>query len=82
MSLQDLTPVGILALCLYITIKDLVIPLSKKRINNQKDRTLHLQSNPINLDRLYQEFKDFKEAQCKWNEKIEDTVHQLEREKR
>lgn len=89
MNLKDLAPIAILALTLYLTIKDLVIPLVKKRMNNNKNITLDL-GNPggINVDRLYQEFKDFKENQGKWNEKMErrwekqdERVDNLERRK-
>jgi hypothetical protein len=51
-------------------VKDALIPLLK-RVNGRK-------SNPINIDRLYQEFKDFKETQEKWNDKIEKEIEKLE----
>jgi len=54
-------------LTIYILVKEVVIP---KR-NNRKNNEVKKESNPINIDRFYQEFKDFKEAQCKWNDKIE-----------
>jgi len=72
MNLQDLTPIGFLLLILYIIVKDLVVPLTKKLISNHKEKPLDLSPNPINIDRFYQEFKDFKEAQCKWNDKQEE----------
>ena len=53
---------------IYILVKEVVIP----RRNNRKG------INPINLDRFYQEFKDFKEAQCKWNEKMEKKYEKID----
>jgi len=35
--------------------------------------------NPINLDRFYQAFKDFKETQEKWNDRIEGEINDLEK---
>jgi FtsZ-binding cell division protein ZapB len=88
MNFQGFSEVGLLALCLYITIKDLVIPLVKKKSNNKKNgHAKH--NNPINIDRLYQEFKDHKEAQNRWNEKMEsrlekfdDRMDQIERRRK
>jgi len=34
--------------------------------------------NPISIDAFYQAFKDFKEHQCKWNEKREEDIEKLE----
>ena len=56
---------------IYILVKEVVIP----RRNHRKN------SNPINIDRLYQEFKDFKEVQCKWNDKMEKEIEKLEEKK-
>ena len=56
---------------IYILVKEVVVP----RRNHKKN------GNPINIDRFYQEFKDFKEVQCKWNEKIEAKVEKLEEKK-
>ena len=61
MNLKDLPPIILALLIIYLLLKDALIPLIKKM--NGK--------NPINVDRLYQEFKDFKETQGKWNEKME-----------
>jgi len=35
--------------------------------------------NPINLDRFYQEFKDFKDTQEKWNDRIQGEIDDLEK---
>jgi len=55
--------IWMLVLTIIMLVKGAVIPLVKK-LKNKKN-------NPINLDRFYQEFKDFKRTQEKWNEKIE-----------
>ena len=60
-----------LVLITYILVKEVVIP----RRNHKKN------GNPINIDRFYQEFKDFKEVQYKWNDKIEAKVEKLEEKK-
>jgi len=70
---QNLDTVGILALGLYVLIKDVVVPLIKK--------SNHKASNPISLERLYQEFKDFKETQEKCNDKIDKRLEKLEEKK-
>lgn len=62
--------IWLLCLTVLILVKDALIPLLK-RVNGRK-------SNPINIDRLYQEFKDFKETQEKWNDKIEKEIEKLE----
>ena len=54
---------------IYILVKEVLIP----RRNNRRG------SNPINLDRFYQEFKDFKEAQCKWNDEIKEEIKHQDR---
>jgi Skp family chaperone for outer membrane proteins len=68
--MNNLNTVGLLALGLLILIKDVVVPLIRK-MNGRKN-------NPINMDRLYQEFKDFKVVQEKWNDKIEKRLEKLE----
>jgi len=68
--MNNLNTVGLLALGLLILIKDVVAPLIRK-MNGRKN-------NPINMDRLYQEFKDFKVVQEKWNDKIEKRLEKLE----
>ena len=60
-----------LALTTYIVVKEVLIPKRNHKKNN----------NPINLDRFYQEFRDFKEVQGKWNEKIEGKIEKLEEKK-
>jgi len=68
--MENLNLVGLLALTLYVLIKDVVVPLLRK-MN-------HKTANPISLDRLYQEFKDFKESQCKWCDKTDKRIEKLE----
>jgi len=53
--------IWLLALTLAVVIKGLVYVY--KKVTNR--------SNPISLSDLCREFKDFKESQEKWNEKIE-----------
>jgi hypothetical protein len=68
--MNNLNTLGLLALALLILIKDVVVPLVKRMNHNR--------ANPISLDRLYQEFKDFKETQGKWNEKVEKRIEKIE----
>jgi len=68
--MENLNLVGLLALTLYVLIKDVVVPLLRK-MN-------HKTANPISLDRLYQEFKDFKEFQVDLNKKFEDKLEKIE----
>ena len=56
---------------IYILVKEVVIPKRNHRKNG----------NPINIDRFYQEFKDFKETQGKWNDKMEKEIEKLEDKK-
>jgi len=63
--------IWLLCLTVLILVKDALIPLLKK--GNSRRR-----GNPINIDRLYQEFKDFKQTQEKWNDKIEKEIEKLE----
>ena len=67
--------VWLLVLTVFILIKNAIVPLIKLiavKLNGKKN-------NPISLDRLYQAFKDFKETQEKWNEKIEERIRDLEK---
>jgi len=64
--MMDEKIVWLLVLTVFILTKNAVVPLIR-RLNGKKD-------NPINLDRFYQEFKDFKRTQEKWNEKIEEEL--------
>lgn len=64
MNLSGLGTEGVLVLALIMLVKDLLIPMYK-RLNGRG------KGNPINLDRLYQAFKDFKDTQEEWNENIE-----------
>jgi len=50
--------------------------MSRKR--NHKKET----GNPVGLDVFYQEFKDFKDTQHKWNDRIEGEIKELERMRR
>jgi len=68
--MNNLNTLGLLALALLILIKDVVVPLLKRMNHNR--------ANPISLDCLYQEFKDFKETQEKWNEKVEKRIEKIE----
>ena len=63
--------IWLLCLTVLILVKDALIPLLKKANGRRR-------GNPINIDRLYQEFKDFKETQEKWNDKIEKEIEKLE----
>jgi len=71
--MNNLNTVGLLALGLLILIKDVVAPLIRK-MN-------HKTANPISLERLYQEFKDFKETQKEWNDKTDERLEKLEEKK-
>ena len=66
--------IWLLCLTVLILVKDALIPLLKKT-NGRK------RGNPINIDRLYQEFKDFKESQTEWNKKIEGEINALRNKK-
>lgn len=55
--------IWLLVLTIIILTKGAIVPLIQKLRNKG--------NNPINLDRFYQEFKDFKRTQEKWNEKID-----------
>jgi len=37
--------------------------------------------NPKSIDVFYQEFKDFKKTQEKWNDRIEEEIKELEKKK-
>jgi hypothetical protein len=71
--MNNLNTVGLLALGLLILIKDVVVPLIKK-MNNKT-------ANPISLERLFQEFRDFKETQKEWNDKVDERIDKLEEKK-
>lgn len=58
-------------LTIYILVKEIVVPYRRK---NGKVEV----GNPVSIERFHQEFKDFKEAQCKWNEKIEEKLEKLD----
>jgi hypothetical protein len=73
--MNDFNTVGLLALGLLILIKDVVVPMIRKM--NGKTTSW----NPISLERLYQEFKDFKIAQEKWNDKTDRRLEKLEEKK-
>ena len=66
--------IWLLALTILILAKGAIIPLIQKLRNKG--------NNPINLDMLYQEFKDFKRTQEKWNEKIEERIRDLEKRRK
>lgn len=66
--------IWLLALTIIVLTKGAIIPLIKK-LGNKKN-------NPINLDRFYQEFKDFKENQKEWNEKTDGRLHYLEKRRK
>ena len=71
--MNNLNTVGLLALGLLILIKDVVAPLIK-RANGRKN-------NPISIERLFQEFRDFKESQQKYNDKTDERLEKLEEKK-
>lgn len=48
-----------------------------ERRNHKKDI-----GNPVNLERFHQEFKDFKNTQEKWNDRIEKEIDELEKLRR
>jgi len=66
--------IWLLVLTILILVKGAVVPLIKWLRNKG--------NNPINLDRLYQEFKDFKETQKEWNEKTEGRIDNLEKRRK
>ena len=62
----------LLALSLYLLIKEVIAPMVKKIINkNQKTE------NPINIQRFYQEFVDFKAYQEGWNKNTDSKLEKL-----
>ena len=71
--MNNFNTVGLLALGLLILIKDVVVPLIRK--------TNHKTANPISIERLFQEFKDFKETQKEWNKKVDERLEKLEENK-
>jgi hypothetical protein len=68
--MENINTIGVLALGLLILIKDVVVPLLR-RMN-------HKSENPVSLDVFYQEFKDFKDMQERWNDKIEKRLEKIE----
>ena len=70
-NLSGLGTEGVLIIAVFLLIKDLLIPMYK-RLNGRG------KGNPINLDRFYQEFKDFKVAQGSFNKRIEGDIERLE----
>jgi len=66
--------IWLLVLTILILTKGAIIPLIQKLRNKG--------NNPINLDRLYQEFKDFKENQKEWNGKVEKRLFELEKRRK
>jgi len=63
------------ALTFYLFAKDLVVPMWRKIQNNHNGR----KNNPVNIPMFYQEFKDFKEMQKEWNNKIEREIDEIDR---
>ncbi|MCD6194284.1 MAG: hypothetical protein J7L26_12605 [Candidatus Aminicenantes bacterium] len=63
------------SLTFYLFFKDLVVPMWKKIQNNHN----HKKNNPVNIPMFYQEFRDFKEIQKEWNEKIEKRVDEIDK---
>lgn len=51
---------------------------AKVLLNYMSKKRNHGKDNPINLGMFYQEFKDFKEAQEKWNDKREKELEKLD----
>jgi len=66
--LNDYGVTGILALAIYILIRDVTIPMWKK----------HNGKNPVSLERLHQEFKDFKDNQGNTNREIKRELTRLD----
>jgi len=66
--------IWLLVLTIIILVKGAVVPLIKWLINKK--------NNPINLDRFYQEFKDFKESQKEWNDKTDGRLLRVEKRKK
>jgi len=65
--------IWLLVLTILILVKGAVVPLIR-RLRNK--------NNPVNLDRFYQEFKDFKENQKEWNDKIDGRLLRLEKRRK
>ena len=55
---------------------------AKVLLNYISKKNNHGKENPINLDRFYQEFKDFKYNQHKWNDRIQQEINELEKMRR
>jgi len=55
---------------------------AKVLLNYMSKKRNHVKDNSVNLDRFYQEFKDFKDTQEKWNNRIEREINELERMRR
>lgn len=61
--------INIMALTIYILVKEVVLPRRNNKRNNP---------NQINLSRFYQSFVDHKRAQEKFNDKIEKKIEKLD----
>ena len=55
---------------------------AKVLLNYISKKKNHGENNPINIQRFYQEFRDFKDTQHKWNDRIEREVNELEKMRR
>jgi len=75
MNFQDLTPVVILAMCIYLLIKDLLVPLVRKRLNNNPEVK---EDKSVNLEVFYQEFTDFKGEMRSFKEQTKEDFKELE----
>lgn len=70
MTPEPISIIGVLSLVIYVLIRDIIIPTWRKNRNKG--------GNPINLDRFYQEFQDFKKTQGLFNKRIEGDIGKLE----
>jgi len=68
--MENFNLVGLLVLTLFVLTKDVLAPLIK--------RYNHGNGNPIKIETFYQEFKDFKETNCKWCDKTDERLEKLE----
>lgn len=65
----------------YVLTKEILAPLVRKLlIKNSRGNSLGtaVKKNPVNIDRFYQSFLDFKDEQGRWNAKREKEIEKLD----
>jgi len=75
--------VWLLAISLAILIKEVLVPMWKRlsrKLNNKDshgNKNLKTDPDPINIQRFYQAFLDFKDTQNKWNDKTDAKLEKI-----